>query len=45
MSPENVHAAIDAVSPWAVDVASGIESAPGVKDRTKLAAFLAAVRG
>ncbi|HEX3759922.1 MAG TPA: phosphoribosylanthranilate isomerase [Kofleriaceae bacterium] len=45
LSPENVHAAIDAVSPWAVDVASGIESAPGVKDRAKLAAFLAAVRG
>jgi phosphoribosylanthranilate isomerase len=45
LSPENVHAAIEAVSPWAVDVASGIESTPGVKDRAKLTAFLAAVRG
>lgn len=45
LSPDNVRAAIDEVSPWAVDVASGIESAPGVKDRAKLAAFLAAVRG
>lgn len=45
LSPENVHAAIEAVSPWAVDVASGIECAPGVKDGAKLAAFVAAVRG
>lgn len=30
--------------PWAVDVASGVESAPGVKDFDKIAAFLAAVR-
>jgi phosphoribosylanthranilate isomerase len=45
LSPDNVRTAIDTVSPWAVDVASGIESAPGVKDRAKLAAFLAAVRG
>jgi phosphoribosylanthranilate isomerase len=44
LSPDNVRAAIDAVSPWLVDVASGIESAPGIKDRPKLAAFLAAVR-
>jgi phosphoribosylanthranilate isomerase len=45
LSAANVRAAIDAVSPWAVDVASGIESAPGIKDRAKLAAFLTAVRG
>jgi phosphoribosylanthranilate isomerase len=45
LSPDNVRAAIDAVSPWAVDVASGIESAPGIKDRAKLAAFLTSVRG
>ena len=43
--PENVGAAITQVQPWAVDVASGVETAPGVKDRTKLAAFIAAVRG
>ena len=33
------------VKPWAVDVASGVESEPGVKDRAKLEAFFAAVRG
>ncbi len=36
--------AIAECAPAGVDVASGVESAPGIKDRTKLAAFLAAVR-
>jgi phosphoribosylanthranilate isomerase len=36
--------AVDAVRPWAVDVASGVEKAPGVKDLKKVAAFLRAVR-
>lgn len=40
----NVGAAIRAARPWAVDVASGVESAPGIKDGAKLAAFVAAVR-
>ncbi|TMQ10589.1 MAG: phosphoribosylanthranilate isomerase [Deltaproteobacteria bacterium] len=44
LGPDNVRAAIDAVAPWAVDVASGVESAPGVKDPARLAAFVAAVR-
>ena len=43
LSPENVAAAIAAASPWAVDVNSGIESAPGVKDPALLARFFAAV--
>jgi phosphoribosylanthranilate isomerase len=44
LAPENVAAAIALVKPWAVDVASGVEAAPGIKDRAKLAAFIAAVR-
>jgi phosphoribosylanthranilate isomerase len=41
---ENVVAAIAAVRPVAVDTASGVESAPGVKDPQKTRAFLQAVR-
>jgi phosphoribosylanthranilate isomerase len=41
----NVAEAIAASHPYAVDVASGVESAPGVKDHDKLRAFAEAVRG
>ena len=44
LTPENVGEAIAAVRPWAVDVASGVESAPGIKDPAKVEAFVAAAR-
>jgi len=43
LTPENVGEAIRQVEPFAVDVASGVESAPGKKDPAKLHAFFAAV--
>jgi phosphoribosylanthranilate isomerase len=43
LTAENVAAGIEAVDPYAVDVASGVEASPGVKDPDRLAAFMAAV--
>ena len=43
LTADNVAEAIATVRPYAVDVASGTESAPGVKDHDKLRAFAAAV--
>jgi phosphoribosylanthranilate isomerase len=44
LNAENVASAIKAVTPHAVDVCSGVESAPGVKDRSAINDFIAAVR-
>jgi phosphoribosylanthranilate isomerase len=45
LRPENVAEAISVVRPFAVDVASGVESEPGIKDPALLEALFEAVRG
>jgi phosphoribosylanthranilate isomerase len=44
LTPENVSEAIRALSPDIVDVSSGVERSPGVKDQAKMRAFAHAVR-
>ena len=45
LTPFNVRKAIEEVRPYAVDVASGVESSPGIKDHGLLRAFIAAATG
>lgn len=40
LTPENVSLAVRIIRPWAVDVASGVETAPGSKDPEKLRVFI-----
>ena len=43
LTPENVVEAIGLVKPYAVDVVSGVEAEPGIKDHAKVEAFFEAV--
>lgn len=44
LEPGNVERAVRATTPWAVDVSSGVESAPGIKDARRMCDFIRAVR-
>ncbi len=45
LNPENVAARIEVIQPWGVDVASGVEAEPGVKNAALVKAFIAAAKG
>ena len=44
LRPDNVVGAIELLRPWGVDVASGVEARPGIKDPVKMQRFIAAAR-
>jgi phosphoribosylanthranilate isomerase len=41
LNPDNIAEAIASLHPWVVDVVSGVEAAPGRKDRAKVRSFIA----
>jgi phosphoribosylanthranilate isomerase len=45
LNPDNVAERVAAIEPWGVDVASGVESEPGIKDITLVNAFISAAKG
>ena len=45
LHPDNVAEAIEIVQPWGVDVSSGVEKSPGVKNIRKVKKFITSVRG
>ncbi|MBI9019828.1 MAG: phosphoribosylanthranilate isomerase [Verrucomicrobia bacterium] len=45
LNADNVGGAIAAVQPWGVDVSSGVETVPGIKDLRKVEKFISAIRG
>jgi len=45
LDPENVRDAVDRLSPYAVDVSSGVETSPGIKNREKMKRFIQNAKG